>query len=320
MRLGIHLLLLTLLSAAPTIAAAQITPNTPSLSITVERNLHNVGETLTAHIIIDTANYKTDGVEVRNLKYNPNILELVDADPDAPGTQITPGNLYAVTVGNNANTNQGTIDFGQVTQGGATFSGTGILATAHFKVIAPGKATLSLTHTPGSTTGTNVAVAGKDILGETQNITLTLVDTPDNQDPQRFSTDQDGDGLKDWQENLIGTNPQSNDTDGDGYSDARELRNCYDPKTPNTKNIQNPQNKLNIRLKTRQRICAAMYAFTYMKDANLTDTDNDMLPDTWEQTWGTNPNNADSDSDGYEDGVELFFNYNPLGQGKLNQP
>lgn len=54
--------------------------------------------------------------------------------------------------------------------------------------------------------------------------------------------DTDGDGLKDWEESLIGTNPQMKDTDGDGTSDGDEVNQNRDPrkKGPNDKNI--PQN------------------------------------------------------------------------------
>lgn len=49
--------------------------------------------------------------------------------------------------------------------------------------------------------------------------------------------DTDGDGLKDWEESLIGTNPNIKDTDGDGTSDGDEVAVGRDPKKagPNDK-------------------------------------------------------------------------------------
>lgn len=51
--------------------------------------------------------------------------------------------------------------------------------------------------------------------------------------------DTDGDGLKDWEESLIGTNPQLKDTDADGTSDGDEVASNRDPrkKGPNDKNV-----------------------------------------------------------------------------------
>lgn len=49
------------------------------------------------------------------------------------------------------------------------------------------------------------------------------------------------------------------------------------------------------------------------------DSDQDGLPDDMEKRIGTDPNNADTDNDGYLDGEEVKNNYDPLNQGKLTQ-
>ncbi|MDD5110240.1 MAG: hypothetical protein PHI63_03415 [Patescibacteria group bacterium] len=51
--------------------------------------------------------------------------------------------------------------------------------------------------------------------------------------------------------------------------------------------------------------------------ATAVDTDNDGLGDQLEAAIGTDPNNPDSDGDGYTDGAELQSNYNPAGSGRL---
>lgn len=49
--------------------------------------------------------------------------------------------------------------------------------------------------------------------------------------------DTDGDGLKDWEESLIGTDPKNPDTDADGTTDGKEITQGRDPKKagPNDK-------------------------------------------------------------------------------------
>lgn len=56
-----------------------------------------------------------------------------------------------------------------------------------------------------------------------------------------------------------------------------------------------------------------------LADANLggQDVDNDGLSDTVEKSLGTDPNKADSDSDGFDDKREVTTGYNPVGKGML---
>lgn len=76
--------------------------------------------------------------------------------------------------------------------------------------------------------------------------------TPTPQKSQRIiaiqddtsNSDSDNDGLKDWEESLIGTNSQNPDTDGDGTTDGDEISQERNPRTPgpNDKNIKNTEN------------------------------------------------------------------------------
>ncbi len=53
----------------------------------------------------------------------------------------------------------------------------------------------------------------------------------------------------------------------------------------------------------------------------LADEDADDLPLLWEQVFGTDPEKADTDNDGYTDLAEIRNGYNPSGEGKLfSQP
>jgi len=57
----------------------------------------------------------------------------------------------------------------------------------------------------------------------------------------------------------------------------------------------------------------AMQAITYSGATRETDTDGDLLVDRREEELGTDPNNKDTDGDGYLDGLEVANGYNPLG-------
>lgn len=52
---------------------------------------------------------------------------------------------------------------------------------------------------------------------------------------ERFTLDVDDDGLKDWEETLMGTDPKNPDTDGDGTLDGEEIKEGRNPlvKGPN---------------------------------------------------------------------------------------
>lgn len=62
-------------------------------------------------------------------------------------------------------------------------------------------------------------------------------------------------------------------------------------------------------------ILGALTFFSYADDKNLTlfeDFDRDGLSNGEERSLGTNPNTADTDGDGYSDGVEIESGYDPL--------
>ena len=83
-------------------------------------------------------------------------------------------------------------------------------------------------------------------------------------------------------QNLGATSSDEIDTDGDGYSDQKEIKNNYSPY--NSKAVKLDKN----------------------------DADKDGLNDSLELKFKTDPLNPDSDSDGYKDGEEVYWGYNPL--------
>ncbi len=93
--------------------------------------------------------------------------------------------------------------------------------------------------------------------------------------------DTDGDGLTDMIEIRLGTDKNKIDSDEDGIIDGEELMGWG----------TNP-----VKM----------------------DTDNDGLSDYNEiKVYSTDPLKPDTDGDGFADGWEVYNNFNPLGEGKL---
>jgi RHS repeat-associated protein len=91
--------------------------------------------------------------------------------------------------------------------------------------------------------------------------------------------DSDSDGLTDYQENSLGTDPQSADSDSDGLTDGAEVN-------------------------------------THGSNPLLADTDADGMPDAYEVAYGllvaTADADADADGDGFTNGEEYFAGTNPV--------
>jgi outer membrane protein OmpA-like peptidoglycan-associated protein len=114
------------------------------------------------------------------------------------------------------------------------------------------------------------------------------------------TADDDKDGLTNCEEELLGTDPNNPDTDGDGLSDGAEI-NTYktNPKNPDTDGDG---------LKDGEEVN------TYKTDPNKADTDGDGLKDGEEVTqYKTDPLVADTDKDGLSDGDEVMkYKTDPL--------
>jgi hypothetical protein len=93
-----------------------------------------------------------------------------------------------------------------------------------------------------------------------------------------YNENSDDDDLSDYEEVvLVGTNPNKSDTDDDGLDDFWEVWYETDPLS----NVGN--------------------------NGSYGDPDNDKLINIFEYRLGTNPNEKDTDSDGFEDGAETGY-------------
>lgn len=114
----------------------------------------------------------------------------------------------------------------------------------------------------------------------------------DKKDPTDSSLDYDNDKLTNKEEYEHGTNPRNPDTDGDGRSDKQEIDKGYNPMGAGS---------LNETLKK-----------------NAKDEDLDKLEMDYENLFGTDPENPDTDGDGFNDYHELTRGYDPSGSGMVD--
>lgn len=125
-----------------------------------------------------------------------------------------------------------------------------------------------------------------------------------------YEKDTDGDGLPDWFEKELGTNPNKVDTDGDGLPDGYECFNLeIDPLKPDTDNNgvwDGDEDYDNDELTNLDE-------FIIGTDPLSEYTDFDTLNDGDEvNIYGTDPLKTDTDFDGLDDGDEILLGFDPL--------
>jgi hypothetical protein len=130
------------------------------------------------------------------------------------------------------------------------------------------------------------------------------------------AVDTDGDGLSDEEEARLGTNPLLRDTDGDGVSDYDEVNVFHtDPLVIDQARQTSPQNFSDVSSSTTQN-GGEVTAPAEVDPRKLMDSDRDGLTDYDEVVkYQTDPNDPDSDGDGFPDGEEVHNKFNPLGDG-----
>ena len=140
-----------------------------TLSLSPTTNSVIPGQTFTIDVMLNTQGVGVDGVDIKSLHYNPAIIQLEDADASTSGVQIGSGSLFPITLTNSVNTTTGTIDFSQVSSGGATYNGSGRLVTLTFRGVADGTSGVRFDFALGNSADTNVAGGGIDTLTSVTN-------------------------------------------------------------------------------------------------------------------------------------------------------
>jgi chitodextrinase len=138
-----------------------------------------VNNTFTVNIVLDTQSADIYGAEINLLRFNPSLLQVVDSDGATAGVQVSAGSLMSFTTVNAVNNSAGTIQFSQLASPGSTYRGSGTFATITFRAVAAGTAAVSIDFTLNSTTDSNIAGLGSDLLTSvgSANFTLSPADT-----------------------------------------------------------------------------------------------------------------------------------------------
>ena len=143
--------------------------------------------------------------------------------------------------------------------------------------------------------------------------TLQLV-SESNENHENFELDtgdNDGDGLLNWQELALGTDPNNPDTDDDGLTDWEEIYITFsNPLLYDTYSLGISDADADF---DDDGISNIDEIRIYGTDPLSSDTDGDWLSDYDEIfVYGTNPLNLDTDGDGAEDGWEVWHGFDPL--------
>ena len=138
--------------------------------------------------------------------------------------------------------------------------------------------------------------------------TVTPTEEPSPTPVVDYESDQDQDGLPDYLEEHIGTDPLKADTDDDGLSDYIEVAIGYDPTNPDTDGngtMDGNEDYDNDGISNIQEL-------TIGTNMVMEDTDCDRPNDGDEiNIYGTDPLNPDTDGDGILDGDEVAIGKNP---------
>ncbi|MEQ1499820.1 MAG: dockerin type I domain-containing protein [Parcubacteria group bacterium] len=148
--------------------------NSATLVLSPSSTSVSVNSTFTVNILLDTTGQPTYGVDINRLRFNPAILQVVDADVATAGVQVTLGSLMSVATLNSADNTGGSIQLSQLATPGNTFTGSGTFATITFRAISAGTSNVTFDFTSGNGTDTNVAGLGSDLLTSAPSASYTV--------------------------------------------------------------------------------------------------------------------------------------------------
>jgi hypothetical protein len=107
-----------------------------------------------------------DGVDIFSMRF----------DPEMFSAEVVDHGLLGLTVYSQVDNDTGTVKFSQLASWGTTFRGHGDLITVNLTAKSAGTSSVSFDHAPGATHDTNVASRGIDVLGEVEQVEITVTE------------------------------------------------------------------------------------------------------------------------------------------------
>ena len=183
--------------------------------------------------------------------------------------------------------------------------------------------------TPNLIQGENtVTISAEWNNGEESEINIVLIDVAGKnfKEHQMDTGDNDSDGLLNWQEDILGTDKNNPDTDGDGLTDYEEVYiTLTNPLMYSTNGDSVSDGKQDFDHDGLDNIQECFYGtdpygadtdldglsdydeiFVHFSNPLLADSDGDGLRDAQEVTYGMDPMNPDTLGDGIPDGDRIF--------------
>ncbi|KXK25856.1 MAG: Cohesin domain protein [candidate division WS6 bacterium OLB20] len=144
----------------------------PSISLSTDQFGIATGQTIEVDIVIDTRGQEVQEFNVQ-ITYNPQLLEVVDAEPGTPNTQISYLDTFFIAETNQASTASGIINLkGASDQGAASISGRSV-ATIEFRAVQEGLGQVEIIKNNSSLVSSN----NTDILQSVNSVSITVSDS-----------------------------------------------------------------------------------------------------------------------------------------------
>jgi hypothetical protein len=162
--------------STPSVPSEPVVTNEPAATLKAvpSATTVKVGEEVKVNVELDLKSFASTAYQAE-LTYDPTLLEVIDANENASGTQITLG-MYASEAMNSVK--DGVIMFaGYSEEEGKEAIGTGTLATVRFKALAAGSATVDFNIGEGGTK-TKVVLKGAvdNILASATGTSIVVTD------------------------------------------------------------------------------------------------------------------------------------------------